>query len=131
MLPKPPILTPKLPSPNIILKVLGEIGRTVWNLITGKDNTQDEIAQYKPVNPEKSESNEIAELNKLLTEYRQNIISASSDIEREMIVECSMQVEEIMMLFNEYNQNLKIASHIYFILKNLSPILSLSSVNID
>ena len=92
-------------------KVIGGIGKVAkyaWGLITGEDKKQDEIARQKGVNPEKSSVDEIAELNKLLMEYRQNISSAADSMEREMVVECSMMLQDIMDLFDEYNQNLKI-----------------------
>jgi len=105
--PKPPFF-PFLDIGNII-KNIAKVAKYAWSVITGKDEKQDEIANKKGLNPEKNDVNEIAELNMLLVEYRQNIISAGNEIEREMIVECSMQMQEIMELFEEYNKNLKIS----------------------
>ena len=104
-----PPLGPNLLSLKKTIETIFKIGKYAWGLITGKDGKQEEIAAQNAVNPEKSQANEIAELNKLLTEYRQNIISAGSSIEQEMIVECTMQMQEIMEVFEEYNQNLKIS----------------------
>ncbi len=103
-------ILPKQPFPSIgnILEAIGKIGKFVWDIITGKDKKQDEIAKQKSLNPEKSEANEIAEMNKLLSEYRQNIIVAGSDMEREMIAECSMQMQEIMDVFDKFNENFKL-----------------------
>ena len=91
-----------------IVKGIGKVAKYAWGLITGEDKKQDEIAHQKGINPEKSHADEIAELNRLLTEYRQNISSAADGMEREMIVECSMMLQEIMDMFHEYNQELKI-----------------------
>ena len=92
-------------------KVIGGIGKVAkyaWSVITGKDEKQDEIVRQKGYNPQKDTADEIAELNKLLEEYRSNISSAASDMEREMIVECSEMLQDIMDLFDEYNKNLKV-----------------------
>lgn len=105
--PKPPFFP--LPDIGKILRNIGKVAKYTWSVITGKDEKQDEIANQKGLNPEKSDANEIAELNKLLVDYRQNIISAGNDIEREMIVECSMQMQDILELFEEYNKNLRVA----------------------
>ena len=98
-------------DPILILRIIKGVVNTVkkvWNVITGKDEKQEEIARQKSFNPEKSDANEIAELNKLLSEYRANITSAADNLEREMIVEYSMQMQEIMDLFEEYNKTFKI-----------------------
>lgn len=105
-----------MPSPNRfplppignILRGIGKIAKYAWSVITGKDKVQEEIANKKSLNPEKSEANEIAELNKLLMEYRQNISAAANDMEREMIIECSMMLQEIMDVFEEQNKRLKL-----------------------
>lgn len=91
-----------------LLKGIGKVAKYAWSVITGTDEVQDEISKQKGINPEKSNANEIAELNKLLVDYRQNISSAATDMEREMIVECSMMLDEIMELFNEHNKTLKL-----------------------
>lgn len=99
------------PSPDLLFKIfrkIGQIAKKVWNRITGKDRVQEEISQKKGFNLEKSEASDIAELNRLLNEYRSNIATAAGDLEREMIVEYSMQMQEIMDLFEEYNKTLKI-----------------------
>lgn len=98
-----------LPDFRRIAKKIIKVGKYAWSVITGKDEKQDEIASKKSYNPEKSEANEIAELNKILSEYRQNIITAGNDIEREMIVECSMEMQDIMDVFDGFNKELKIA----------------------
>lgn len=102
-----------MPSPNPgwvgkVLRGIGKVAKYAWNVITGQDEKQDEIAGKKGINPEKSSADEIAELNKLLVEYRQNISASANDMEREMIVECSMMLQDIMEIFDEYNQKLKI-----------------------
>lgn len=107
--PMPPQMPFPLPNLGKIVEKIVKVGKYAWSVITGKDEKQDEIASQKRYNPEKSEANEIAELNKLLTEYRQNIIAAGNDIEREMIVECSMEMQEIMEVFENFNKDLKIA----------------------
>lgn len=100
----------RFPVPPIgnILRGIGKIAKYAWSVITGKDKVQEEIANKKSLNPEKSEANEIAELNKLLMEYRQNISAAANDMEREMIIECSMMLQEIMDVFEEQNKRLKL-----------------------
>lgn len=105
--PKPP----GFPFPDFkkVIERIINAGKYAWSVITGQDSKQDEIASKKSLNPEKSDVSEIAELNRLLNEYRQNIISAGSEIEREMIVECSMEIQEIMDVFEEFNRELKIA----------------------
>lgn len=100
--------SPKTPIGKII-KVIIKGVRNIWSRITGKDERQDEIASKKGFNPEKSEANEIAELNKLLSEYRQNIIAVGNDLEREMIAECSIEMQDIMDCFEQFNKDLKIA----------------------
>ena len=98
-------------DPGTIFKIIGGIVtvvKNVWGKIKGKDPKQEEIARQKGVNPEKSTADEIAELNKLLMEYRQNISAAADAMERQMIVECSMMLQEIMDTFNEYNKNLNV-----------------------
>ena len=57
----------RFPVPPIgnILRGIGKIAKYAWSVITGKDKVQEEIANKKSLNPEKSEANEIAELNKL------------------------------------------------------------------
>lgn len=104
-------MPPKIPIPIIgkIIEGVVKVGKYAWSIITGKDEKQDEIANKKGLNPEKSEANEIAEMNKLLLEYRQNIITAGNDVEREMIVECSMEMQDIMEVFEKFNKELKIA----------------------
>ncbi|GEM_PF-2376927 len=91
----------------VIPAIIGAVG-TAWEKIKGKDRNQDRIAQQKGMNPEKNTANEIAELNKLLMEYRQSISAAADDMEREMIVECSMMLQDIMEVFETYNKELKI-----------------------
>ena len=94
---------------GFLIDTIVKVGKKVWDLIKGQDKAQDEISQIKGYNPQKSEANDIAELSKLLTEYRQNIITAGEELEREMIVECSMELQEIMEVFEKFNENLKIA----------------------
>ncbi len=123
--PIPPIppITPKPPvPPEIIGKIfkgvvkvgkkiiegIVNIGKTAWNVITGDDKIQEELSNKKGFNPEKSEANDIAELNKLLNEYKANISAAANDLEREMIVEYADQLEEIMSVFEECNKDLKV-----------------------
>ena len=91
-----------------LLKGIGKVAKYAWDVITGQDEVQDEIASKKGFNPEKSEANEIADLNKLLVEYRQNISVAADDMEREMLIECSMMLKEIMDVFEEQNKALKL-----------------------
>lgn len=104
------MIMPKLPlpTPRIALDIFIKIGKSIWEIITGKDKKQDELSEKKGFNPEKSEASEIAELNQLLQEYRGNIIVASSELEREMIAECAVQMQEIMDVFNSFNQQLKV-----------------------
>ncbi len=108
----PPIVTKILPVlAPVLVKVVEGIGKAAkhaWNKITGKDEKQDEIAQQKGVNPEKNTADDIAELNRLLAEYRQGIASAGDNLEREMIAECSIMLQEIMDVFESCNQELKI-----------------------
>lgn len=101
---------PKIPIRSLpkLLEGIKKIAKYTWSVITGTDEVQDEIASKNGLKPEKSEANEIAELNKLLMEYRQNISAAAEDMEREMIVECSMMLKEIMDVFEEQNQTLKL-----------------------
>lgn len=108
----PQIGFPNFPGKNIpiigdLLRGFGKIAKYAWSVITGKDEEQDKIANKKGLNPEKSDANEIAELNQLLMTYRQNISAAANDMEREMIVECSMMLQEIMDVFEEQNKTLK------------------------
>jgi len=93
--------------PKVLPVIIGAIG-AAWGKIKGKDRKQEEIANTKGLNPEKSSADEIAELNTILIDYRQNIAAAAADMEHEMIVECSMMLQDIMDTFNEYNQDLKI-----------------------
>lgn len=101
---------PKFPLPDIgkIIEGIAKVGKYAWSVITKKDEKQAEIANQKSLNPEKSNANEISELNKLLSEYRQNIISVGESVEREMIIECSMEMQEIMDVFEEFNKDLKV-----------------------
>lgn len=101
---------PKFPKPDMggFFEKLAKIGKYIWAVIRGKDEIQDEISNKKGLNPEKSEANEFAELNKLLNDYKQNILSMCDELERKMIVECSMQLQEVMGVFEEYNKTLKI-----------------------
>ena len=110
---RPPIGFPNIPGGNIpvigdILKGIGKIAKYAWSVITGKDEEQEKIVNKKGLNPEKSDANEIAELNQLLIKYRQNISAAADDMEREMIVECSMMLQDIMDVFEEQNKTLKL-----------------------
>lgn len=104
IIPKLPIPTPRIP-----LDVLIKIGKSIWKILTGKDEKQKKLSEKKGLNPEKSEAIEIAELNQLLQEYRGNIIAASDQLEREMIAECTVELQEIMNVFNSFNQELKVA----------------------
>lgn len=100
------------PDPGIFVKILKGVGKVVkyaWNVITGEDEKQEQIAASRAINPTKNTADEIAELNQLLTEFRKNIASAADGMEHEMIVECSMMLQEIMNLFEEHNAKLKIA----------------------
>ena len=109
ILPFPPIDPMKaLEAVGKVARGIGKVAKYAWGLITGEDKKQDEIAHQKAVNPEKSTADEIAELNKLLVEYRGNISAAAGDMERDMIVECSEMLQDVMDVFNEYNQELKI-----------------------
>ena len=45
-----------------------------------------------------------------LIEYRQGISAAANELEREMIVECSMSLKEIMEVFEEQNKRIKLPS---------------------
>ena len=91
-----------------IIEGIVNVGKTVWEAITGPDKKQEELSNKKGFNPEKSEANDIAELNKLLNEYKANISGAANDLEREMIVEYADQLEEIMSVFEECNKDLKV-----------------------
>lgn len=107
---RPPLFPPGR-NGNVFGKIIegiGKIAKYAWSVITGTDKVQEEISNKKGFNPEKSEANEIAELNKLLTEYRQKISASANDLEHEMIVECSMMLDEIMEVFNEHNKTLKL-----------------------
>lgn len=109
---------PVPPDPGVLARLIKgvvKVGKkiikgikTAWEVITGRDETQEEIADKKGFNPEKSEANDIAELNKLLNEYKANISGAANDLEREMIVEYADQLEEIMSVFEECNKDLKV-----------------------
>ena len=109
---------PVPPDPGVLARLIKgvvKVGKkiikgikTAWEVITGRDETQEEIADKKGFNPEKSEANDIAELNKLLNEYKANISAAANDLEREMIVEYADQLDEIMSVFEECNKDLKI-----------------------
>lgn len=107
--PLPPVDPMKaLEAVRKLIGGIGKVAKYTWDLITGEDEKQTEIANQKSVNPQKSTVDEMAELNKLLTEYRNNISSAAEKMEREMIVECSMMLEDIMDVFTESNQHLKV-----------------------
>ncbi|MBQ8135097.1 MAG: hypothetical protein IJ192_11945 [Clostridia bacterium] len=91
-----------------VIEGIVNIGKTAWEAISGEDETQEEISRKKGFDPEKSEATDIAELNRLLNEYRTNISSAANDLEREMIIEYTEELKEIMNLFEEYNKELKV-----------------------
>ena len=91
-----------------VIRGIGKVAKYAWNVITGQDEKQAAIANQKSVNPQKSTVDEMAELNKLLAEYRKGISDAAESMEREMIVECSMMLEDIMDVFTESNQHLKV-----------------------
>ena len=91
-----------------VIRGIGKVAKYAWNVITGQDEKQAAIANQKSVNPQKSTVDEMAELNKLLAEYRKGISDAAESMESEMIVECSMMLEDIMDVFTESNQHLKV-----------------------
>lgn len=99
-------------DPSIIGKVLNGIGKVAkyaWSVITGQDEKQQKISSQKAINPEKNTADEIAEMNRLLADYRKSISDAADHLEHEMIVECSMMLQEIMNVYEAYNQQLKIS----------------------
>ena len=111
MLPRLPI--PDLPPPLLILKKVVEkivnVAKGAWNAIMGRDEAQKEISNQKGFNPEKIQADDIAELNRMLNDYKRNISSAAGDLEREMIIEYAEEMKEIMDMFEEYNKTLKVA----------------------
>ena len=105
-----------LPFLGKIIKGIGtvaaKIGKhliSVLGLLDEPDIVQDEIASQKGFSPEKSQADDIQKLNEMLVEYRSNISKAADDLEREMIVEYSEELNEIMAVFEEYNKTLKVA----------------------
>ena len=74
--------------------------KSAWKKLTGRDKAEEKLSNQKAVNPQKSEANEIVELNKMLYELRDGIKNAAEDLERNMIAECSIELQEIMDLFN-------------------------------
>ena len=105
-----------LPFLGKIIKGIGtvaaKIGKhliSVLGLLDEPDIVQDEIASQKGFSPEKSQADDIQKLNEMLVEYRSNISKAADDLEREMIVEYSEELSEIMAVFEEYNKTLKVA----------------------
>lgn len=95
---------PKIP----IIPILFKIAKSAWEKLTGGDKAEEKLSNQKAVNPQKSEANEIVELNKMLCELRDGIKNAAEDLERNMIAECSIELQEIMDLFNEQNAALKL-----------------------
>jgi len=104
-----PKLPPLLPILGKVVKTVVKVAKGAWNLITGKDEVQEEISNQKSFNPEKIQADDIAELNRMLNEYRKNISAAAGDLEREMIIEYAEEMKEIMDTFEEYNKTLKVA----------------------
>ena len=105
-----------LPFLGKIIKSIGTVASKVGKhllrvlgLLSEPDKVQDEIASQKGFSPEKSQADEIQKLNEMLVEYRSNISKAADDLEREMIVEYSEELNEIMAVFEEYNKTLKVA----------------------
>lgn len=102
----------------IITKLLSSVGKFLltttpfifgaWDRIKRSDKTQDEIAKQKGIDVEKGKVDEIQKLNEMLIEYRSNISRAGNDLERQMIVEYSEVLNEILDTFDEYNQTLKV-----------------------
>ena len=104
-----PKLPPLLPILGKVVKTVVKVAKGAWNLITGKDEVQEEISNQMSFNPEKIQTDDIAELNRMLNEYRKNISAAAGDLEREMIIEYAEEMKEIMDTFEEYNKTLKVA----------------------
>ena len=103
------MIMPKIAK--IPIDILINVVKNIWDIITESDKKQEEISNTKGFNPQKSEVNEIAELNKLLLEYRNNIINVSEQIERQMIIECTMQMQELLEIFENFNNSLKIVRY--------------------
>lgn len=104
-----PKLLPLLPVLGKVVKTIVKAAKGAWNAITGKDEVQEEISNQKGFNPGKIQSDDMAELNRMLNDYRKNISSAACELEREMIIEYAEEMKEIMDTFEEYNKDLKVA----------------------
>ncbi len=102
----------------IITKILSTVSKFLlhtrpfifgaWDRIKRPDETQDKISNQKGIDVEKSKVDEIQKLNEMLIEYRGNISRAGDDLERQMIVEYSEALNEILDTFDEYNKTLKV-----------------------
>lgn len=99
---------PLPPSWPIFVPMVIKLAKSIWQKIRGKDKNQEKIAEQRGFNPEKSTADEMAELQKMLNDYRTGIISEGNNLENEMMVEYSTEMQEIMDLFEEYNSTLKI-----------------------
>ena len=102
----------------IITKILSTVSKFLlhtrpfifgaWDRIKDLMKLKDKISNQKGIDVEKSKVDEIQKLNEMLIEYRGNISRAGNDLERQMIVEYSEVLNEILDTFDEYNQTLKV-----------------------
>lgn len=106
IMPIPPKIPPILGYE--ILKKVVQGAKKIWNKITGKDEIQDNISKQKGIDPNKSQAEDIAELNKLLIEYRSNISADAESMEQNMIVEYADMIEYILDALKEYNKALNV-----------------------
>lgn len=103
-------LPPIIPAFEKIAGRLVKAAENAWNFIMGKDKVQEEISNQKGFNPEKIQADDIAELNRMLNDYKKNISSAAGELERAMIIEYAEEIKEIMDFFEEYNRDLKVTN---------------------
>ncbi len=106
VMPRPPFPGPF--DPGKVIETIVRVGKAVWGALTGRDRHQEELGREKALNPAKAEADEIAALNQLLNEFRQNIITATDALERELIAECSMYFSDVMKTFERSNESLKV-----------------------
>lgn len=90
----PPLPIPPIPGPlqDILIELIGRAGRKFIDKVFSKDKTKEKPAY----NPEKSEANEVLELNAALMDYRNEVKQATAELEAEIKKECEKVFTEVI-----------------------------------
>ncbi len=106
-------IMPKLPIPPIppeqapkIWEVVKKLGKRIISAILGRN--EEDIKNSKGYDPEKSNADEILELNRLVCECRDSFGASAKEMEKEIKNQCAEMIDDILEVLEGMNKNLNV-----------------------